>query len=118
MKTKSTKTKTTKTATKAATGVDALIGKKILLRCYYAGVHAGVLKSCTDNYLWIDGYRLWSWEAETGVSLSEVATRGLRQSSSNKVCALVSLGVRVSDVYEILEISDNAFETIKKQALA
>lgn len=56
-----------------------MVGKYVILRCYSAGVHAGVLVSQTgDQAILANSRRLWSWTANQGVALSGLAVHGLK----------------------------------------
>ncbi len=68
-----------------------LVGKKVIIRTQSAGVHFGTLKSKTGaEVLLSSARRLWFWKTESGgISLSEVATGGIK--SESKVCSPVEL---------------------------
>ncbi len=64
-----------------------LIGKRVLVRTYSAGVHIGLLKSVNpDNAMeceLTDALRLWKWTGG-GLSLSAVANNGIKNGRVNR----------------------------------
>lgn len=59
------------------------VGRYVVIRCYSAGVHAGVLVSQTgDQAVLKDARRLWSWRAKSGVALSGLSQSGIDVSKS------------------------------------
>ena len=85
------------------------VGRYVLLRCYGAGVHAGILVSQDgDQAVLRDARRLWSWTAAAGVALSGVAIHGLR---AGKVDTLVP-EIALTGVIETIPCSEVAQESI------
>jgi hypothetical protein len=85
------------------------VGRYVILRCYSAGVHAGVLVSQDgDQAVLRDARRLWSWTAKAGVALSGLAMHGL---AKGKVDALVP-DIALTGVIETIPCSVAARETI------
>lgn len=56
----------------------AVVGKYCIVRCYSAGVHAGVVEQLDgDRAVLLDSRRLWYWRAAAGIALSGVAQCGV-----------------------------------------
>lgn len=66
-----------------------LIGQRVLVRTYSAGVHIGTLASADgmDCHL-TDALRLWQWRGG-GLSLSAVATNGIKGGRLNRTPQVV-----------------------------
>lgn len=66
-----------------------LIGRRVLVRTYSAGVHIGTLVSADgmDAHL-KDALRLWRWRGG-GLSLSAVATNGIEGGRLNRTPEIV-----------------------------
>jgi hypothetical protein len=61
-----------------------LIGQRVLVRTYSAGVHIGTLVSADGMEAHLtDALRLWRWE-NGGLSLSAVATNGIKGGRLNR----------------------------------
>lgn len=68
------------------------VGRYCILRCYSAGVHAGVLVSQTgDQAVLRDARRLWSWTANDGVALSGLAVHGLKSGKVDTLLPTIAL---------------------------
>ena len=94
-----------------------LIDQKVVIRSYYAGNWAGKVVEVDETngmFKVENAYRLWSWTAIEGVSLSEVANNGVK---AGKICKPVPfVWLNIKDTYEILPLSDKAEKTIEKCA--
>lgn len=68
-----------------------LIGKKVIIRTYSAGVHYGEIAEKEGNEVILkNARRLWYWKTQNnGISLSEIANHGVHKDS--KVCEVVEL---------------------------
>lgn len=56
--------------------LDKFLNKKVLVRCYGAGVHFGTLLEKEGKEIRLgDARRLWSWNG--ALSLSDVASKGI-----------------------------------------
>jgi hypothetical protein len=61
-----------------------MLGQRVLVRTYSAGVHIGTLKSSDGMECHLtDALRLWKWEGG-GLSLSAVANDGIKGGRLNK----------------------------------
>ncbi len=61
-----------------------MIGQRVLVRTYSAGVHIGTLTAATGTECHLkDALRLWKWEGG-GLSLSAVAVNGIAKGRLNR----------------------------------
>lgn len=85
------------------------VGEYVILRCYSAGVHAGVLLSQDGDLAVLgDARRLWSWKARGGVALSGLSQYGL---DSGKIDTKVPR-IAITGVIETIPCSIVARESI------
>lgn len=90
------------------------VGKEVVVRSYSAGNHFGELVEYDPAHQVVvlkNARRLWRWNTNKGVSLSEIAEFGVVQANS-KICTTV-LEQIVAEVDEILPATQLAAETIK-----
>jgi hypothetical protein len=93
----------------AAPTAHPMVGRYVILRCFSAGVHAGILVAQTgDQAVLRDSRRLWSWKARAGVALSGLAVNGLE---SGKIDTLLP-EIALTGVIETIPCSEVARETI------
>ena len=89
---------------------DEFVGKYVIVRCYSAGVHSGILVSQEDDIVVLrNSRRLWRWVAKSGVALSGVAQNGITKSS--KIDTINPL-IMLKGVIEIIIASKDAQESI------
>lgn len=87
------------------------VGRYVILRCYSAGVHAGILVSQTgDQAVLRVSRRLWKWHARAGIALSGVAMHGIIADKS-KLDALLP-EIALTGVIETIPCTAAAQETI------
>ena len=88
-----------------------LIGQKVIIRAYRAGVHYGTLRAIDgENVELTDARRLWYWKAKEGISLSDVADTGLGNGS--KICVKVDTQI-IADACEVITTSSKAQSSIE-----
>jgi hypothetical protein len=100
-------------AAPVATKPNDLIGQKVIVRAYRAGVHYGELVSVEGECVTLkNARRLWYWLVadKKGISLSDVAEHGLHKDS--KVCAVVGTQI-VIDACEIITTTATAQKSIE-----
>lgn len=86
----------------------ALLGQKVVVRTYSAGVHIGELVAKAGKEVQLkDAHRLWYWKG--AFTLNQVATDGIKAGS--KVGAAVPT-IELTEAIEIIPISDAAFATL------
>ena len=86
----------------------------VIVRSYSAGNHFGVL----DIYDAKNGIvvlknarRIWKWNTDKGISLSEIATYGIVQGNS-KICTMLPEQI-IAEVDEILPCSETAAQSLR-----
>jgi len=86
-----------------------MLGRDVLVRTYSAGVHIGNAQSINGSEIYLKNcYRLWKW-AGGGLSLSAVATNGIKGGRLNK-CEEIYL----TNVVEIIPITQKALDSFEK----
>lgn len=94
------------------------LGKEVILRSYSAGNHFGILEAYdakTATAVLKNSRRLWKWQTDQGISLSEVSLHGLIDSGS-RICETVPEQL-IAEVLEVLPTSLKASESIKKSPI-
>lgn len=96
----------------AGTWKHPLLGKRVLVRTYSAGVHIGTLVSVNpENAMEChlkDGLRLWKWE-NGGLSLSAVAHNGIKGGRLNKTDEVL-----LTNAIEYIPVTDKAWSSYEK----
>lgn len=94
-----------------STGLNCMIGKKVLIRTYSAGVWFGELeqKDRTEVIL-KNARRMWAWWAKEGISLSSVAVKGIKQDKSKIAEAVAEVWL---EAIEIIPCTDAAIDLIE-----
>ncbi len=65
-------------------GLNGMIGKKVIIRTYSAGVWFGTLSEKSGNEVILtSARRMWQWWAADSISLSGVALYGVKHDKSN-----------------------------------
>lgn len=91
--------------------INEFIGKYVIVRTYSAGVFAGILAQRDGKEALVkNARRIWYWEG--AASLSQLAQQGTSKPDECKFpCEVPS--VLLTEVIEILEVSQEAEESIK-----
>ena len=93
-------------------GLNNMVGKKVIVRTYSAGVWFGKVEEKAGNEVIISkARRLWYWKASKEISLSSVALYGLDLKES-KVCAPVD-SVWLEAI-ELIPCTDAAIKNIEE----
>lgn len=88
-----------------------MIGKKVIIRTYSAGVWFGLLEQKEKNEVILkDARRMYQWFCKESISLSAVAIYGINQDKS-KIC--VSIPSIWLEAIEILPCSDEAIKSLE-----
>lgn len=91
--------------------LNGMLGKKVIVRTYSAGVHYGELYEKSGNEVILkDARRMWSWHAKESISLSGVAVYGIRQDKSN---IAPKVEYHWLEAIEIIPVTDTAAKTIE-----
>lgn len=86
-----------------------MLGKRVLVRTYSAGVHIGTLVSANGMECHLkDALRLWKWEGG-GLSLSAVAENGIVKGRLNRTPE-----VFLTNCIEFIPTSESAEKTFEK----
>lgn len=94
-----------------STGLNCMIGRKVIVRTYSAGVWFGELDQKDGSEVILkNARRMWSWNTKTGISLSSVAIHGINNKKSMIVepVSLVWL-----EAIEIIPCSDDAILSLE-----
>ena len=95
----------------AQTGLNAMIGKKCIVRTYSAGVWFGEIAEKSGNEVIVkNARRMWQWWAAESISLSAVAIHGIKHDKS-KICEAV--GSVWLEAIELIPCSDKAISSIE-----
>lgn len=87
----------------------ALIGQKVIVRTFSAGVHIGTLDAKSGKEVRLSGaHRAWYWKG--AFTLNEIAVKGV--GSGSKIGVAVPT-VELTEAIEIIPISDDAFATLE-----
>ena len=95
------------TAAAAATSShpSQLLGQRVVVRTYSAGVHIGILLAKDgENVLLKDSRRLWKWAG--AFTLSEVARFGIKKTDSRMACSVPL--IELTNANEIIPTSEKA----------
>lgn len=91
--------------------INELIGQKVLIRTYSAGVWFGELAQKSKNEVILkNARRMWRWKAKTGISLSDISLVGIDQSSSRICVAVPTVWL---EAIEIIPCSTDAIKSIE-----
>lgn len=92
-------------------GLNAMIGKKVIIRTYCAGVWFGELNEKDRNeVILLNARRMWSWWAKEGISLSSVATSGINHNKSKIAESVEAVWL---EAIEIIPCTDKAIKSIE-----
>jgi len=88
-----------------------MIGKKVIIRTYSAGVHYGTLHSREGKEAVLtNSIRIWYWSGAN--SLSQLAVDGTKEPTNCKFTISVP-EILVTEVIEIIPCSENAIASIE-----
>ena len=94
-----------------STGLNCMIGEKVIIRTYSAGVWFGELDQKNRNEVILkNARRMWRWWTKEGISLSAVASHGI-QSDKSKIAEPV--GTAWLEAIEIIPCTDSAIFSIE-----
>ena len=91
--------------------LNSMIGKKVIIRTYSAGVWFGTLSEKSGKEVIITkARRMWRWWAKESISLSAVAIHGINQEKSKIAQAVDSVWL---DAIEIIPCTSESIELIQ-----
>lgn len=103
---------TSTTSPKTQDGLNCMLGKKVIIRTYSAGVWFGELEQKAGNEVILrNARRMWYWHAAQSISLSAVAIYGIKQNESKIVEAVDSVWL---EAIEIIPCTDIAIQSISE----
>ena len=92
-------------------GLNAMLGKKVIIRTYSAGVWFGELEQKSGNEVIItNARRMWKWWAKESISLSGVALYGVKHDDSKIIEAVEAVWL---EAIEIIPCTDKAIESLE-----
>ena len=98
-------------STQSQDGLNAMLGKKVIIRTYSAGVWFGELEQKAGNEVILkNARRMWRWWAKESISLSAVAIYGVKQEESKIIEAVDSIWLQA---IEIIPCTDKATESLE-----
>ena len=93
------------------TGLNSMLGKKVIIRTYSAGVWFGELSEKSGNEVILkNARRMWRWWAAESISLSACALYGIKHSESKIIAAVDSVWL---EAIEIIPCNDVAIKSIE-----
>ena len=91
--------------------LNRMIGEKVIVRTYSAGVWFGLLaEKCGNEVILEDARRMRQWHEAESISLSEVANFGIIESKSKIAPAVKSIWI---DATEIIPATQKAIDSIE-----
>jgi hypothetical protein len=91
--------------------LNGMIGKKVIIRTYSAGVWFGTLAEKAGNEVILsNARRMYRWWAEKSISLSACAIYGVKHSKSKIVEAVPSVWL---EAVEVIPCSDKAINSLE-----
>ena len=98
-------------STQSQDGLNAMLGKKVIIRTYSAGVWFGELEQKSGNEVILtEARRMWKWWAKQGISLSACAIHGIKHGESKIVQAVESVWL---EAIEIIPCTDSAILSLE-----
>lgn len=96
----------------ASKGIDGgMMGKKVIIRTYLAGVWFGTLiEKDRNEVIMSNARRMWQWWAKEGISLSAVAVHGIRQDKSRITVPVDKVWL---EAIEIIPCTEDAISLIE-----
>ena len=89
-----------------------MIGKKVIIRTYSAGVWFGLLEQKEKNEVILkDARRMYQWFCKESISLSAVAIYGINQDKSRICVAVPSIWLEAIEILPCSDESINSLET-------
>lgn len=80
-------------------GLNTMIGAKVIIRTYSAGVWFGTLSEKAGNEVILtNARRMWLWKAKQSISLSAVAIHGIDEGASKIVAPVASVWLEAIEI--------------------
>jgi hypothetical protein len=98
-------------------GLNAMVGKKCIIRTYSAGVWFGTVEQKAGNeVIIINARRMWQWWAKESISLSAVAVYGIKQDKSKIAPKVDSVWLEAIELIPCTDVAVNSIESAKDVA--
>ena len=92
-------------------GLNCMIGKKVIVRTYSAGVWFGTLEQKDRNEVILaNARRMWQWWAKEGISLSSVSVNGIKHEKSKIAEPVEAVWL---EAIEIIPCTESAITSIE-----
>ena len=97
-------------------GLNDMIGQKVIIRTYSAGVFYGILTAKSGDEVYLsNARRMWFWKAVQSISLSACAIYGIDQKESRIVAPVEKIWLQA---IEIIPCTPIAIESIEETSYA
>lgn len=94
-----------------SSGLNIMIGKKVIIRTYSAGVWFGTLYQKDGNEVILsNARRMWTWWAKEGISLSSVAVNGIKQTDSKIAESVENVWLEAIEIIPCTDVSIKSIE--------
>lgn len=91
--------------------IKTMIGKKVIVRTYSAGVWFGTLTEKDGNEVILGGARrMWRWWAAESISLSAVSIHGINQAKSKIVQGVESVWLEAIEIIPCTDVAIGSLE--------
>lgn len=98
-------------STPSQDGLNTMIGKKVIIRTYSAGVWFGELEQKAGNEVILkNARRMWKWWAKEGISLSACALYGVKHDNTRIVEPVESLWLEAIEIIPCTDIAIKSME--------
>lgn len=95
--------------------LNSMLGQKVIIRTYSAGVHFGILQEKSGNEVILkDARRLWFWNAKQSISLSGVAVYGIKQDKSNIAPKVDFIWLEAIEILPATDVAAKSIEEAKE----
>lgn len=91
--------------------LSSMIGKKVIVRTYSAGVWFGTLSEKDGaEVILTNARRMWYWHAAESISLSGCALYGIKQDKSKIVAPVASVWLEAIEIIPTTEVATASIE--------
>ena len=97
-----------------SSGLNSMVGKKVIVRTYSAGVWFGtVSEKCDNEVILTDARRMYQWWAKESISLSAVAIYGLKKDKSKIIEAVPSVWLQPIEIIPCSNLAIQDLESVE-----
>ena len=88
-----------------------MIGLKVIIRTFSAGVHFGTLvKKAKNEVILQNARRLWEWRAAEGICTHGIARYGIRAEKSRVAAPIEQLWLQAIEIIPCTEVASKSIE--------